>query len=136
MALNTLESKVRHRISRSKSLVFTPRDFLDLSGRRQLSRVLARLVAEEALVRLGHGLYAKTRRSSLTGAVVPVKSIPLLAREALVKIGVEVAPSAAEQAYNSSRTLQVPTGRVIGVKRRVSRKISYGGNSITLEHVT
>ncbi|MAF84852.1 MAG: hypothetical protein CL797_12230 [Chromatiales bacterium] len=134
MALNTLESKVRYRISRSKSSVFTPQDFLDLSGRPQIGRVLAKLVGEEALVKLGYGLYAKSRRSSLTGAVVPVKGIPELAREALMKIGVEVRPSAAEQAYNRGQSLQVPTGRVIGVKGRVSRKIGFGGNNVMIEN--
>ena len=74
MALNTLKSKVRYRISRSSSSVFTPKDFLDLSGRPQIGRVLAKLVTDEALVKLGYGLYAKTRKSFLTGAVIPTKS--------------------------------------------------------------
>ena len=134
MALNTLESKVRYRVSRSRSSVFTPKDFLDLSGRPQIGRVLAKLVTDEALVKLGYGLYAKTRKSYLTGAVIPTKSLPELAREALIKIGVEVQPSTAVQAYNSGRSQQVPTGRVIGVKGRVSRKIGFDGNSIMIEH--
>jgi hypothetical protein len=136
MALNTLESKVRYRVSRSSSSVFTPKDFLDLSGRPQIGRVLAKLVTDEALVKLGYGLYAKTRKSYLTGAVIPTKSLPELAREALIKIGVEVQPSTAVQAYNSGRSQQVPTGRVIGVKGRVSRKIGFDGNSIMIEHAT
>jgi len=134
MALNTLKSKVRYRISRSSSSVFTPKDFLDLSGRPQIGRVLAKLVTDEALVKLGYGLYAKTRKSYLTGAVIPTKSLPELAREALIKIGVEVQPSTAVQAYNSGGSQQVPTGRVIAVKGRVSRKISFDGNSIMIEH--
>ena len=136
MALNTLESKVRYRVSRSSSSVFTPKDFLDLSGRPQIGRVLAKLVTDEALVKLGYGLYAKTRKSYLTGAVIPTKSLPELAREALIKIGVEVLPSTAVQAYNSGESQQVPTGRVIGVKGRVSRKIGFDGNSIMIEHAT
>ena len=31
MALKTLKSKVKYRISRSRSVVFTPKDFADLS---------------------------------------------------------------------------------------------------------
>jgi hypothetical protein len=134
MALNTLKSKVRYRISRSSSSVFTPKDFLDLSGRPQIGRVLAELVTDEALVKLGYGLYAKTRKSYLTGAVIPTKSLPELAREALIKIGVEVQPATAVQAYNSGGSQQVPTGRVIAVKGRVSRKIGFDGNSIMIEH--
>lgn len=135
MALNTLESKVRYRISRSKSSVFTPQDLLDLSGRPQIGRVLARLVADGALVKLGYGLYAKARRSSLTDSVIPVKGLPELAREAITKLGLEVLPSKSEEAYNSGLSTQVPTGRVIGVKGRISRKIGFGGNSIALQRV-
>ncbi len=135
MALNTLESKVRYRISRSNSSVFTPQDLLDLSDRPQIGRVLAKLVDEEALVKLGYGLYAKARRSSLTGSVIPVKGLPELAREAITKLGLEVLPSKAEEAYNRGLSTQVPTGRVIGVKGRISRKIGFGGNSIAIERV-
>ena len=135
MALITLESKISYRISRSKDAVFTVPDFLDLSDRDQVGRVLRKMVAREGLLKLGYGLYAKARRSSLTGSVVPVKALPTLAREALLKIGAEVKPSSAEQAYDSGESMQVPTGRVVGVKGRVSRKIGYGGNSIMIERV-
>lgn len=134
MALNTLKSKVRYRVSRSKFSVFTPKDFLDLSGRPQIGRVLTKLLAEGELVKLGYGLYAKARRSSLTGSVIPVKGLPELAREAVTKLGLELLPSKAEEAYNLGRSTQVPTGRVIGVKGRISRKIGFGGNNIMLEN--
>lgn len=133
MALNTLESRIRYRVSRSRSSVFTPQDFLDLSGQPQVGRALAKLVARQVLVKMGYGLYAKARRSSVTGALVPAKPVPELAREALTKIGVTVQPAASERAYNSGRSTQVPTGRVIRVKGRVSRKIGYAGNNVVLE---
>ena len=80
MALNTLESRVRYRLSRSRDLVFTPMDFLDLSDRDQTGRVLRKLVAEQSLVRIARGLYAKTRKSSVTGKTIPAQSLPVLAR--------------------------------------------------------
>ena len=67
MVLNTLESRIRYRLSRSKDSVFTPMDFSDLSDRDQTGRVLRKLVAEQSLVKIGRGLYAKTKTSSLTG---------------------------------------------------------------------
>ncbi len=137
MVLNTLESRVRFRLSCSKDSVFTPMDFLDLSDRDQTGRVLRKLVAEQSLVRIGRGLYAKTKTSSVTGKTIPVKPLPDLAREGLTKIGARVVPSRAELAYNSGKTTQVPTGRVIAIKgKRVSRKIGYDGIFIVLERDT
>lgn len=136
MALNTLKSKIKYRLSRSKETVFTPQDFFDLSGRDQVGRVLRSLVAEGTLLKVGYGLYTKTRKSTVTGNVVPEKGLPDLAKEALNKLGVEVGPSSAELAYNSGQSTQVPTGRVIGVKGRVSRKIGYNGKYVTLERLS
>ena len=133
--MKTLESKMRYRITRCKDTVFTPQDFLDLSDRDQVGRVLRKLVAEESLLKVGYGLYAKSHKSSITGNVIPDKGLPDLAKEALNKLGVKVMPSTAEREYNSGRSTQVPTGRVIGVKGRVSRKIGYNGKYVTLEHI-
>lgn len=136
MALKTLESKVRYRVSRSKDSVFTPKDFLDLSGRDQVGRALRDLMAKEFLVKIGQGLYAKTRKSSYTGKVILVKPLPDLAREGLMKIGVVVVASKALSDYNAGKTTQVPTGRVIAVKGRVSRKIEYNGNKVKIEYAS
>jgi len=136
MALNTLKSKVKYRLSRSRDTVFTPRDFLDLSDRDQVGRVLRELIKEGQLIRFGYGLYAKARRSPYSGEIVPEKGLPGLAREALSnKMKVRVVPSSAMQRYNRGESDQVPTGRVIGVKGRVNRKMSYGGQTVKLEHV-
>lgn len=136
MALNTLKSKIRYRLSRSKDTVFTPQDFLDLSDRDQVGRVLRQLIKDGLLIRFGYGLYAKASESPYSGKVVPEKGLPDLAREALTnKLGVTVATSTAMQRYNSGKSTQVPTGRVIGVKGRVTRKMGYNGQSVKLEHV-
>jgi hypothetical protein len=37
------------------------------------------------------------------------------------------------QDYNAGRTTQVPTGRVVGVRQRVRRKIGYNGISLSFE---
>ena len=111
-----------------------PMDFLDLSDRDQIGRVLRKLVAEQSLVKIAHGMYAKTKISSATGKIIPAKPLPVLAKEGLTKIGACVVPSCAEQAYNSGETTQVPTGRAIAIKgKRVSRKIGYNGHYIVLE---
>ena len=136
MILKTLESKVRYRIKRNKNTVFIPSDFFDLSDRDQVGRVLRSLVKEETLIKIGYGLYARSKVSSLTGKPIPEKSLPELAREALKVLGVKIQNSSFDGDYQSGNTTQVPTGRVIAVKGRVSRKIGYGGNYITLEQAT
>jgi hypothetical protein len=38
--------------------------------------------------------------------------------------------------YNAGRSTQVPTGRVIAVKSRISRKIGYDGNYVAFERAS
>lgn len=40
MSAKSLRSKVKYRINRARGSVFTPKDFLDLSDRDQVGRVL------------------------------------------------------------------------------------------------
>jgi hypothetical protein len=135
--LKSLKSKMIYRINRSKGAVFTPRDFFDLSDRDQVGRVLRQLVANDSLIKFGQGLYAKAKRSSLTGKLIPVKPLPELAKEALIdKLNVKVMVAIDVERYNSGQTTQVPTGRLIAVKGRVSRKMAYDGKSIKYQYVS
>lgn len=132
---NTLEQKVATRISRKKSAVILREDFCDLGGYDQVGRVLRVLVKKGKIIKIGYGLYAKTTQSSLTGERIPEKPLKSLAKEALQRLGVETAPSTLEKEYNAGRTTQVPTGRLIAVKGRVSRKIGYKGAYVTYERI-
>jgi hypothetical protein len=40
-----------------------------------------------------------------------------------------------EVAYNAGKTTQVPTGRVVGVRGRVRRRVGYNGVSLKFERV-
>jgi len=127
---------MQYRILRSKANVFTPKDFLDLSGRDQVGRGLRELIAEDVLIKFGQGLYAKAKRSSLTGKLIPIKSLPELAKEAITeKLNAKLVTSKDVKRYNRGQTTQVPTGRMITVKGRVSRKMSYDGKSIKIQNV-
>jgi hypothetical protein len=137
MALKgTLQSRVAYRVKRSNTSVFLRQDFNDLGGYDQVGRVLRQLVRNEVLVYLGYGTYARGRKSTLSDRIVPEKPLRELAEEAMQKLGLETAPSMAERAYNEGQSTQVPTGRVIGVRGRVSRKLGYNGNYISFEKVT
>ena len=132
MRPETLEDRLLKRIDRKRGDVFLRADFGDLGGYDQVGRALRKIVSEGRLVRIGQGLYARARPSIATGEPVPVGGLNAL-KEALRRVGVETLPSRLERDYNAGRTTQVPTGRVIGVTRRVRRKIGYGGFSLSFE---
>ncbi|HEY6528299.1 MAG TPA: DUF6088 family protein [Cellvibrionaceae bacterium] len=137
MTSKTLKSKVKYRINRSQGTVFTPKDFFDLSDRDQVGRVLRQMVAAGELIKFGQGLYAKAKPSKLTGKIIPVKPLPELAKEALIeKLKVKVVTAGEAKAYNSGKSTQIPTGRVIAVKGRVSRKMSFDGKSIKYQYIS
>jgi len=107
MAAKSLKDKVKYRINRSKGSVFTPKDFLDLSDRNQVGRALRQLVLAGELIKFGQGLYAKAKRSKLTGKIIPVKPLPELAKEALTeKLKVTVVPSIEAEAFNTRESTQ------------------------------
>jgi hypothetical protein len=132
----TLEQRIAERISRKRADVFIRDDFAELGGYDQVGRSLRRLVQKGRLVKIGYGLYARAAVSPLSGRVIPKKPLPALAAEALRRLDVEVAPSSFTRAYNEGRTTQVPTGRVIAVKGRVSRRIGYGGAYVSYERAS
>jgi len=132
---DTLEGKITYRIKRSKTSVFVRDDFKDFGGYDQVGRVLRGLVKQNFLISLGYGTYARSKKSNVSGAVIPERPLPELAKELLKKLGVQTVPSSAERAYNSGKSTQVPTGRVIGVKGRIMRRIGYNGRYVSFEKV-
>ena len=132
----TLEEKIALRIADSPNEVFMRKDFNDLADYNQIGRSLRQLVAKGTIIKIGYGLYAKAGISPLSNRIVPRRSLRDLATEALKKLKIEVVSSSYDQAYNQGQTTQVPTGRVIGVKGRVARKIGYEGKYITFEYIS
>ena len=123
------------RIARKKANVFLRDDFRDLGGYDQVGRVLKGLVKKGTLLKFGQGLYAKAQVSPFNGGLAPTIGIKRLAEEALGRLKVPVAAPRLEREYNSGATTQVPTGRVIGVRKRVRRRLGYGDVQIRLERV-
>lgn len=119
-----------------KSGIILRKDFEDLGEYDQIGRALRILASKGKIVKIGYGLYARATQSLLSGQPIPEKPLPGLAKEALERLGVETAPSSLEKEYNAGRTSQVPTGRLIAVKGRVSRKIGYKGAYISYERIT
>jgi hypothetical protein len=132
MRPETLEDRLLKRIDRKRCDVFLRADFDDLGGYDQVGRALRKIVTEGRLVRIGQGLYARARPSISSGEPVPARGITTLT-EALDRVGIKTVPTRLEQAYNAGETTQVPTGRVVGVTRRVRRRIGYSGINLNFE---
>jgi hypothetical protein len=127
-----LETRLAKRIARKWRDVFLREDFNDLGGYDQVGRALRQLVRGGKLTKIGYGLYARAVPSRFGGASRPANGLETL-KEGLRRVGVQPKPSRLEQEYNAGQTTQVPTGRVVGVDKRVRRKIGYNGVFLSFE---
>jgi hypothetical protein len=132
---DTLKIQMAKRIECMRRDVFLRADFDDLGGYDQVGRALRQLVIEGRLLRIGSGLYSRTRPSTLDGAPTSVKGLRDLADEALRRLGIRTSPTRLEKAYSEGHTTQVPSGRRVAVNRRVRRKIGYNGAAMSFERV-
>ena len=128
-----LEDKITYRVKRSTDSVFVRKDFADLGSYHQVGRILRQLVQKKLLIKIGYGLYARATLSVISGKTIPETPLPDLAEVALKKLGVKVVPTKFERLYMDGRSNQVPTGRVIGVQGRITRKIGYNQINVTYE---
>lgn len=122
-------------LGRKRTNVFLRAEFLDLGSEAQLSRTLRNLVDEGAVVKIGVGVYAKAKRSVLSGKPIPVEPVEFLAPEALKKLGVKVYPPRQTAEYNAGTTTQIAAGVVINTgNRRISRKLGFGPKTLKYEN--
>jgi hypothetical protein len=131
---DSLQDRLEKRIARKRNDVFLRADFDDLGDYDQVGRALRQLVAKGRLMKIGYGLYSRTRPSILDGTSVLPKGLDTL-KEAIRRLGVEPMPSRMQEDYNAGRTTQVPTGRVVAVRERLRRKIGYKGVYLKFERV-
>lgn len=134
MKSNTVEDSIRRSIARRNCEVILRGDLKDFGSDKQIGRALNNLCERKKIVRIGRGVYARAIVNPISGAVVPEKGLNTL-KEALKRLGVEVGLSIAEQENNMGKTTQVPTGRTVAVKGRVTRKLGYNGIYLNYERV-
>ena len=75
MARKSLMNDIKLKILESPDNVFMPRDFFYMSDRDQVGRVFRRLIQSQILVKVGYGVYVKTRKSQYTGKIVPATDL-------------------------------------------------------------
>ena len=97
-----LEERMPQRIQLQEGSIVLLADISELGSPAQVSRALKVLLLDRGkLVRIGTGIYAKARRSSITGAVIPADSLETLTAEALERLGVQLQPGEASKDYNA-----------------------------------
>ncbi len=130
-----LEDRMKRSIQQRNGNIVLRSDFAAMGSSTQISEALKSLQAKKVIVRIGTGVYAKTRVSSVTGAIIPVGSLETLAPEVFQKLGVAVTAGAAARAYNAGKTTQLPGVFVANTgKRRIKRAIAVGGRKVTYEN--
>ena len=90
---------------------------------------------EGRLIRLGYGVYARARRSQLSGRTMvdSANGFSSAALQALNKLGVPWEPSDSVRAYNEGRSTQIPVNPAVKVKGRFKRRLSDGRTELRLE---
>lgn len=129
-----LEHRMLRSIAKRSSKVILRQDVARLGSASGVSLALAALVRRGKLVRLGAGVYAKTKISSVSGNTIPAGTLDELSVIALERLGVEFGPSLAVREYNAGRTTQVPAQIAFDTgRRRIRRKLSLGAKEVHYE---
>lgn len=130
----TIKDKVSASIRASKSSVFLRQDFDRFGDYRQVSRVVKELAETGTIVRMGYGVYAKARPSSISGRPVPTETLQNIGLQAMRKLGVRADIGKDLKALQSGASTQVPMAPVVSVgKSRITRKISFGNKNVLYE---
>lgn len=133
MVVSVAEEMLRV-IHAEQSDVMLRTDFRWVGSPSQVSRGLRTLCAAGTLMRIGTGVYAKTRISAVTGELIPRGSLETLSSQVLSRLGIPVRPSRATEEYNQRRTTQLPGFLVVNTgRRRISRVIEVGGRRLRYE---
>ncbi|WP_219846199.1 DUF6088 family protein [Burkholderia diffusa] len=131
-----LKDRVTRSIRRRTGVVVLRSELAKLGSSSQLTRVLRILVDTGRLVRVGHGIYAKTRTNRFTGRYAPAAPFEAIAAEVFRKLGIDVGPGTLARDYNSGVSTQIPMVAVVTTgRRRITRRIQVGSKSVTYERV-
>ncbi|MCX7123833.1 MAG: hypothetical protein NTV32_09290 [Gammaproteobacteria bacterium] len=132
-AQDTTRYKALQRIEQLPSTTVLRQDIADLGSDRQVSRALQDLVKEGMIVKLGYGIYAKTKKSPITDEQYLPGGFLAVAREALTRLGIAWNRSTAEEDYRLGNSQQVPANPATKLNARFRRQLSYRGMELRFE---
>lgn len=134
MSRMTTKERMLASIRCSKGTAFVRKDFERFGEYRQVSRAIKELVGEGTIIRVGYGVFAKARPSSISGKPVPAEPLLNIAFEIMGKLGVKADVGWDALALREGRSMQVPMLPIVNVgKARVRRRISYGNKTVIYE---
>ena len=135
MSRFSVKERMVRSIAMRKGEVVLRADFEAMGSPSQITRALKGLIESGKIVRLGYGVYAKARPSTLSGKPVPRVSLEELAQEMLEKLGVSAQLGRAQEAYIEGKTAQIPVHTTFNTgQRRITRKISIGISTVRYEN--
>ena len=125
----TIQDRLVDRVKLADHAVFLRADFADIADYAQVGRGLRNMVKEGLLMKIGHGLYGRTRVNSISGKLMPDDIAGALGvlLEALKRLGIEYQFDQVSQKYYDGKSTQVPANPIVIPKDpRVTRKIAVG----------
>lgn len=125
----TIQSRIRTRVKRSKRSVFLRSDFRDIADYDQVGRGLKNLVRDGLLMKIGYGLYVRTRVNRITGKLMPDNNAGAdgVVIEAMEKLGVDYQFDDLSSLNFSGESTQIPAKvKIIPKSSRFTRKIAVG----------
>lgn len=125
----TIQDRLVTRVKNAEHSVFMRSDFADIAHYAQVGRGLRNLAKAGLLMKIGHGLYVRTRVNRINGKLMPDNNRGALGvlLEALKRLGIEYQFDAVSQNYYDGKSTQVPANPIVTPKNpRVTRKIAIG----------
>ncbi|SAL43327.1 hypothetical protein AWB64_04595 [Caballeronia sordidicola] len=92
------------------------------------------LLKDAALVRVGHGIYAKTRWNRFAKGPMPAGTFEQIAAEACRKLGIQIEHGQLARDYNAGLTTQILMVPIVSTgSRRITRTIQVGTKRLLYE---
>ncbi|MCX7115218.1 MAG: hypothetical protein NTW08_04870 [Gammaproteobacteria bacterium] len=136
---NKYREALRNKINHLAIQVFSRGDLTDDHSNREqlrLNRALNMLMEEGAIIKIAHGLFAKSEAMTFPGGEVKtvlISPFETIAMEALNKLGVKWELGRAIRDYNAGKTTQVPSVFTVQLKSRFRGSIHAEGRRVIFE---
>jgi len=126
--LSSTKKNILQRIETgNKGQIYFAEDFMDIANNEQVRLALSRLTKENALSRLGHGIYVYPKTDPLLGKVRP--SLEDIAQAVAQRDKITIKPTGAYALNRIGLSTQVPM-KVVYLTNGDSRTIKIGKNTI------